>query len=149
MRTDDPARSRPWTRAAAMLAVVLGLILMHGNPAAAAGGCHGTMSSPAVTAGTTMRQASEPVAAVRPRAPLLSLGSATWESSSAMDGTLCVSTSARGGPFLPPAGLLAALFVILLAAPVLRLVSAAAGVRRRGPPVGGRGVLLLVCVMRN
>ncbi|MFJ7244379.1 hypothetical protein ACIQWA_06980 [Kitasatospora sp. NPDC098652] len=145
MRTDDPARIRPRVRAAAMLAVVLGLILMHGNPAAAAGGCHGTMPA----SSGTMRQATDRAVTVASPVRMFSAGSATWVSSSVMDGALCVSTSARGGPFVPHGGPLAGFFVILLAALALRLVPAAVGARRRGPPICGRGVLLLVCVMRN
>ncbi|MFE8944443.1 hypothetical protein [Streptomyces sp. NPDC007856] len=54
------ARIRQAVRASVLVAVLLGLFLMHGGPAAAAGGCHGAMQT---TDTAVMGSASTPTAA--------------------------------------------------------------------------------------
>ncbi|MFF4954290.1 hypothetical protein [Streptomyces chattanoogensis] len=138
---------RPLTaRLLAVCAVVAGLFLMHGSPAAAVGGCHGaTAGSPRMThaPATKGAQAEAPpaghVAGLSHSAP--HLGSA------GMDGTLCVSTPAHPSPTLPAAGALAA--VVGAAWGPLGRRLAAVVTRWRGPPGEGREVLLRVGVART
>ncbi|MGY6021897.1 hypothetical protein [Streptomyces spinosirectus] len=69
---------------------------------------------------------------------------------SGMPGTLCVSTPAHDRIPLPAPGLLALAGVAALVLwGLARLRAAAGGTGRRGPPAGGRGLLLQVCVART
>ncbi|MGW7822761.1 hypothetical protein ACWGLF_32675 [Streptomyces puniciscabiei] len=167
------ARLRQPGRASVLVAVLLGLFLMHGSPAAAAGGCHGAMpdtdttvlhSAPARTAAhrDTMRPAPAMTAAhpakARPAtAPTAGhpAGHATAAAEAAkaaprMDeavrGALCVATTPRSE--IPPP-----LTASVLVFPAAVLLSwnrpGPGGTRRRGPPDGGRQLLLQVCVART
>ncbi|MFF7467624.1 hypothetical protein [Streptomyces sp. NPDC008092] len=135
-------RHRRVVRPAVLVAVLLGLFLMHGGPAAGDGGCHGTMSE---------------MAAVHPApAAMAPHGSGHAEASGwkaaehadeAMRGALCLATTPRSEMPLPP---LAAVAFVLPAALLLPWVRRAYGdARRRGPPADGRGLLLQVCVART
>jgi len=69
---------------------------------------------------------------------------------SGMPGTLCVSTPAHDRTPLPAPGLLALAGVAALVLwGLARLRAAAGGAGWRGPPAGGRDLLLQVCVART
>ncbi|WP_157878487.1 hypothetical protein [Streptomyces chattanoogensis] len=139
--------SRPLTaRLLAVCAVVAGLFLMHGSPAAAAGGCHGT------TAGSPPMTQAPAAMSVHADAPSAghfagSPHAAPYLGPAGTDGTLCVSTPAHPSPVPPAAGALA---VVACAAwePLGRRLAAVV-TRWRGPPGEGRGVLLRVGVART
>lgn len=179
----SPAGVRRWlVRPSVLVAVLLGLFLMHGGPAAADGGCHGSMPdttvmSPAtaVTAGTTgddvgirsvpgrtatdtavmpsapARTAADPavapMAARIPGSPGAAAGKAAAHTSDAMRGALCLATTPRSEVPSPPLGALAR---ALPAAVLLPWAGRSYGrACRRGPPAGGRDLLLQVCVTRT
>ncbi|MFG2560746.1 hypothetical protein [Streptomyces sp. NPDC048496] len=140
-------------RLIAVCAVLLGLFLMHGAPATAAEGCHGAMPSVTVPmhavtgpmhdghAAPTMTSAALPTTAQSAQAARAGDGSG-------MHGVQCVSTPAHERNPLPTAGLSAA--VALPAAWFPAGLRAATGwTRRRGPPAGGRDLLIQVCVART
>ncbi|MBF9066447.1 hypothetical protein [Streptacidiphilus fuscans] len=140
------ARATGSARWLSVLAVLVGLFLMHGGPGAAMGGCHGVTPAPTSAMSPSLHQVAGPGTAPRTGSPAVSVGSA------GMDGTgaLCVSTPARDQLPLPPTAL-AALIVLTL---LTRAFGAsgrwrALGGRWRGPPVGGRQILLRVCVART
>ncbi|MFE7168217.1 hypothetical protein [Streptomyces sp. NPDC057616] len=158
------AAKRGTARLLAVCAVLFGLFLMHGAPSTAAEGCHGAMGA---AGGTTTGMAGTPMTGVA-NAPVAgghhtAMASSTppvvdaasgptmrGAASSGMPGTLCVSTPAHDRIPLPASGLLAvtgALAVVLWGPAGLR--AAAGGTGRRGPPTGGRGLLLQVCVART
>ncbi|MFI2205344.1 hypothetical protein ACH47Z_32095 [Streptomyces sp. NPDC020192] len=154
---------RRLVRACTLVAVLLGLFLMHGGPAAADGGCHGAMPDTAVmrtavTHTAVMRSAPDTMAggvAVMPSAPAahtpggpsVAVGKAAAHSAEAMRGALCLATTPRSEFPLPP---LTALACVLPAAALLPWARRAYGeARRRGPPGGGRDLLLQVCVART
>ncbi|MFB7715788.1 hypothetical protein, partial [Streptomyces sp. NPDC056105] len=136
-------------RLSAVCAVVLGLFFMHGAPASAAEGCHGTM--PAIVASpmtgghdaTIMTPVHAPAAhdpgpAVRAAAP------------PGEPGALCVSTPAHERIPLPAPGMLTLAGTAALALwTLLRLRAAVGGTWRRGPPEGGRDLLMKVCIART
>ncbi|MET9359568.1 hypothetical protein ABZX93_01455 [Streptomyces sp. NPDC006632] len=64
-------------------------------------------------------------------------------------GELCVSTPARERLPLAATGLLALLGLVVLVVRELAGPRSALGSARRGPPLGGRGLLLQVCVART
>lgn len=141
-RTGTPSRP-PVARLMAVCAVLVGLFLMHGSPASAAGGCHGAMAG-------ALPGAHGAPGASGSHAEALPTGHRTDSSpltSSGPTGTLCVSTPAQQSLPLPALGALA---VVGLAGwePLGRRLTAAV-TRWRGPPRGGRGVLLRVCVTRT
>ena len=159
------AARRGTARLLAVCAVLFGLFLMHGAPSTAAEGCHGGMG--AAGGSTTTGMADTPMTGVA-NAPITGAHHAAMASSappfvdaasgptmrgaasSGMPGTLCVSTPAHDRIPLPASGLLAvtgALAVVLSGPAGLR--AAAGGTGRRGPPTGGRGLLLQVCVART
>lgn len=123
--------------------VLLGVLLMHGSPATAASGCHDTM-----TVSTSMPGEST-ADMILGNAPAVHAAGATHVADqAAMGGASCLATVMRGGPHLPLPGLLC--FAVALAAGVLlarpgRPVDCG----RRGPPGGGRSLLLRVCVART
>ncbi|MCX4578084.1 hypothetical protein OHB41_33840 [Streptomyces sp. NBC_01571] len=136
------ARHRRVVRPAVLVAVLLGLFFMHGGPAAADGGCHGTMSE---------------MAAVQPAPAAMAPHSsdhaeaagekAAEHADEAMRGALCLATAPRSERPLPP---LTAVAFVLPAALLLPWVRRAYGDgRRRGPPADGRALLLQVCIART
>ncbi|MFG2792010.1 hypothetical protein [Streptomyces sp. NPDC048419] len=149
------------SRLPAVCALLFGLFLMHGAPATAAEGCHGAMTAVAdstmtatagtVTAGTTMIGGHHAVM-TSPAPPVVHDSGPTVRGAdvSGMPGTLCVSTPAHDRVPLPAPGLLAlAGSVALVLWGLARLRAAAGGTGRRGPPAGGRDLLLQVCVART
>ena len=135
----------------AVLAVLVGMFLMHGAPTSATGDCHGAMSVtvPAAQPTATQPMAAAPVAGgtLAGRAVLVQRESATGMG--AMSG-LCLSTGTRDHLDASPASLVAltavVLFAAVLGAGVLRPGTRA---RRRGPPGSGRQILLRVCIART
>ncbi|MFD7167211.1 hypothetical protein [Streptomyces violascens] len=124
-----------------LCAVLFGLFSMHGAPANAAVGCHGET---AMTAPPTARMAAPmSTAHADMRGEHHAAPVATG-----MGGELCVSTPARERLPLAAAGLLAALGLVVLVASGLRRTGLFVAARR-GPPLGGRGLLLQVCVART
>ncbi|KOV57149.1 hypothetical protein ADK64_39620 [Streptomyces sp. MMG1121] len=167
-----------------LVAVLLGLFLMHGGPAAAGGGCHGTMpdttamrsTSTVLVADTAAMRSTSTVmvadtAAMRSTSPTTASHTAVMPAAStpvtadgvaiihpadgkaaahpteSVRGDLCLATTTRSDIPLPP---LTALAFALTAVVLLRWARRAYGeVRRRGPPGGGRDLLLQVCVART
>jgi hypothetical protein len=150
VHTADSAHSRPKARLLAVLGVLFGLFLMHGNPAMAMGGCHGALSASADRLAPMDRQVSAVALAPSGQSGerAASLPSTVGDLPSGMGGALCVSTPPQGGPVLPHLKL-AALFLILVTALALCRLAGPAGFRRRGPPEHGRDLLQLVCVART
>ncbi|MCC5476919.1 hypothetical protein [Streptomyces barringtoniae] len=166
------ARIRQSVRACVLVAVLLGLFLMHGGPAAAAGGCHGAMPdtdtavphaaparaaahmdamrpAPAMTAGhpDPVRPATAPTA-VHPAAhPAAAAAEAAPRTDEAMRGALCLATTPRSAMPSPPIAASALVFPAAVLLPWARHGSH--GIRRRGPPAGGRQLLLQVCIART
>ncbi|BAC72490.1 hypothetical protein AQJ43_21915 [Streptomyces avermitilis] len=141
-----------------LCAVLLGLFFMHGAPANAAEGCHGSTAmvmSPGTGHGEDVRMdaaALRPPGATAPGASAMAPTAppAHGVAMPGMSGELCVSTPARDRTPLPATGLLALLGLVALVAwhPTGR-----SGVfgepARRGPPLYGRHLLLQVCVART
>lgn len=138
--------TRGVARLLAVCAVLLGLFLMHGAPASAADGCHGTMPQAAPMAGghdhTTMNSSPTPDASGDH--PTVQAAPPTG-----MSGALCVATPAPERMPLPPPGLLAVAVMAVLAAALGGRLWAGASIRRRGPPGGGRDLLLRACIART
>lgn len=133
-------------RLIAVCAVLLGLFLMHGAPATAAEGCHGAMPSVTVPmhdghAASTMTSPAPPTTAQSAQASRAGDGSG-------MHGVQCVSTPAHERNPLPAAGLYAAGALLVAWFPA-GLRAATGWTRRRGPPAGGRDLLIQVCVART
>ncbi|EST29957.1 hypothetical protein [Streptomyces roseochromogenus] len=162
------ARIRPAVRPWTLVVVLLGLFLMHGGPAAAEGGCHGMMqataamgSPPARTPATTPSASSAAMAAtahaatpvsmaVRPSGhPEAAGGKAVVraDGTTGMRGALCLATTPRSE--IPPPPIAATAFVLPAAVLLTWARPARDGTRRRGPPTGGRPLLLQVCVART
>ncbi len=144
-RTGTPSRPSV-ARLMAVCVVLVGLFLMHGSPASAAGGCHGAMAGAMPGA----HGAHGAPAASGSHAEALPTGHRTDSSplaSSGPTGTLCVSTPAQQSLPLPALGALAAGGLGVWDSLGRRLTAAVT--RWRGPPRGGRGVLLRVCVTRT
>ncbi|MGW5664012.1 hypothetical protein ACWEWG_28675 [Streptomyces sp. NPDC003758] len=142
------AGRRGVARLLAVCAVLFGLFLMHGAPATAAEGCHGVMTA----------VASSPVAAGHDAAVMDTAAPAGHgpgptvraADTSRMSGMLCVSTPAHERTPLPAPGLLAVAGGAALALwTPARLRAAAGRTGRRGPPGGGRDLLLQVCIART
>ncbi|GAB1333273.1 hypothetical protein [Streptomyces sennicomposti] len=134
-------------RLLAVCAVLLGLFLMHGSPASAAEGCHGSMSAsapmPAGRDGSPMSTAHAP--ATHHPGPVRALQAA---GASGMAGALCVATPAHERIPLPAPGLLAVAVTVLAAWTPARL-RALGGSGLRGPPASGRDHLLKACIART
>jgi hypothetical protein len=165
------ARIRSAVRPSVLVAVLLGLFLMHGGPASAAGGCHGGMrdtavmpsglrsgsgtgSSPApakamATAHAAMAShpAEHSMAEDPADRPMAAHANATAHAYTGMPGALCVATTPRSEIPSPPVAAGALVFPVAVVLPWARRVSG--GVRRRGPPGGGRELLLQVCIART
>ncbi len=139
------AGRRGVARLLAVCAVLFGLFLMHGAPATAAEGCHGAM-----TAASPMTSGHNAALFTAHAPPGHGPGPAVRAADvSGMPGTLCVSTPAHERAPLPAPGLLAAAGAAVLALWTLTRLRAAAGESgRRGPPDGGRHLLLQVCIAR-
>ncbi|GAA2782902.1 hypothetical protein GCM10010521_71920 [Streptomyces rameus] len=130
-------------------AVLFGLFFMHGAPAGAAEGCHGAMSTVATTP-MSGGQDSAAMARAHPSAAHGAGPAVRAAEASGMPGTLCVSTPAHERVALPAPDLLVVAGAVAPAVWALaRLRAAVAGTGRRGPPGGGRGLLLKVCVART
>ncbi|MFI6355601.1 hypothetical protein ACIBJF_23700 [Streptomyces sp. NPDC050743] len=169
------ARIRQSVRASVLVAVLLGLFLMHGGPAAAADGCHGAMPA---TDAAVMSSAAAPMAAhpadhveatggkvtahademrSAPAIPAAhssghpaaatAAAKATPRADEAMRGALCLATTPRSGIPAPPLAAAGLVFPAAVLLPWARPGSD--GTRRRGPPAGGRRLLLQVCVART
>ncbi|GHE60064.1 hypothetical protein GCM10014715_11850 [Streptomyces spiralis] len=164
----DSVRGRAVRRGIARLlavcAVLFGLFLMHGAPATAAEGCHGAMSDTAALplppmTGMAPMTGPTPVAGGQDVAPMSTVTAPDTHGAgpavraadtSGMSGVHCVSTPAQERVPLPAPGLLAvagAGALALGAAAGLRAAVRATG--RRGPPAGGRDLLLQVCIART
>ena len=129
-------------RLSALCAVLLGLFLMHGSPAAAVDGCHGQMSSAlALHDGHASSTASAESARTHPDMLRAADGMAEH-------GTLCVATPAQQRIPLPLAPLTALFALAALAIWAVHRAWSPGGTGRRGPP-GGRGLLLQVCIART
>ncbi|MFC4960238.1 hypothetical protein ACFPFX_28470 [Streptomyces mauvecolor] len=132
-----------------LCAVLFGLFAMHGAPANAAAGCHGEtampapatarMAAPMSTAHADMRADTQTSMRGQHHAAPVTTGTG---------GELCVSTPARERLSPAAAGLLAVLGLVVPVAWGLRRTGLFAAARR-GPPLGGRGLLLQVCVART
>ncbi|MFG2795205.1 hypothetical protein [Streptomyces pseudovenezuelae] len=140
------AGRRGFARLPALCAVLFGLFLMHGSPASAAEGCHGSMPAPApVTTGydaSPMTTAHAP-ATHHPGPAVQAAGAA------GMSGALCVATPAHERIHLPAPGLLAIAAVTVPAAWTPARPGALGGSGLRGPPTGGRDHLLQACIART
>ncbi|MQY36140.1 hypothetical protein SRB17_41370 [Streptomyces sp. RB17] len=181
------ARIRQAVRAPVLVAVLLGLFLMHGGPTAAADGCHGAMpatdttvrhSAPAPMAehADEMRPAPAPVAAhadtmrpapartaertstmrpapartaahSAPGRPMAAAAEAVPRVDESMRGALCLATAPRSEIPPPPIAAVGLVFPAVVLLPWARPGSD--GTRRRGPPAGGRRLLLQVCIART
>ncbi|GAA0692804.1 hypothetical protein GCM10009548_76030 [Streptomyces malaysiensis subsp. malaysiensis] len=142
------ARGRAVARLSAVCAVLLGLFLMHGAPATAASGCHGTMpvSAPVEHAGQTAEghHGDTVMAAADSVAP-----HAAPQEVSAEHGAQCVATPTRDRLLLPVWALVAVAVVAFSVEWPTGRGRAAGEAGRRGPPGGGRELLLRVCVARR
>ncbi|MQY40709.1 hypothetical protein SRB17_87420 [Streptomyces sp. RB17] len=141
------AGRRGVARLLAVCAVLFGLFLMHGAPATAAEGCHGAMP-----AASPMSSGHDAAALLMAHAPTgHGPGPAVRAADvSGMPGVLCVSTPAHERTPLPAPGLLAVAGAAVLVPWTLTRLRAAAGESgRRGPPDGGRDLLLQVCIART
>jgi hypothetical protein len=155
---------RGFARLLMVCAVLAGLFLMHGSPAAAAEGCHGALPAalPGAAApmsmsmgegeGTTAAaaRAESPPAMPQPGTALAALAAPAVHAGapSMAHGAMCVSTPARARFLLPAHALLVAVAVLAVTA----LGGRAAGrarARRGQPPPGGRSLLLQVGVART
>jgi hypothetical protein len=149
------ARRRQPARLAVLVAVLLGLFLMHGGPASAEAGCHGTitgteMHMPAETGTGADTGAHHSGHAAQAAALGHAQGTgdkAVAQPDSSMRGAQCVATTPRSELPMPP---LSAVALVLPAAVLLPGARRTYdGTRRRGPPPGGRRILLQVCVART
>ncbi|MHA6758055.1 hypothetical protein [Streptacidiphilus sp. PAMC 29251] len=141
---DSTRRHTGPARLLAVLAVLVGMFLMHGAPTTAMGDCHGSMSL--TLPGTHPMAATAPLV-VNPAAQ----AQRPSDAATGAQGTSCVSTLTRDHVTLPAAPLMA--FAVLAALTVLigtgRLGSGPAARRRGPPPAGGRQLLLRVCIDRT
>jgi hypothetical protein len=145
---DSKQRGRGLARLLALCAVLLGLFLMHGAPASAADGCHGAVPTTA-TAHQGHNAAAMTTAAtaamVHPVDPQIQ----ATDGAAMGHGAQCVSTPARDRLPLPAAGLVALAVAALTALSWADRPWSLARTGRRGPPAGGRGLLLQVCIART
>ncbi|AOP48624.1 hypothetical protein SL103_22430 [Streptomyces lydicus] len=135
-------------RLLAVCVVLLGLFLMHGSPASAAGGCHGAMAGSMAGSMPGAHGAPAVSGSHAEAFPTGHRADSSPPTSSAAAGTLCVSTPAHPSPSLPALGAPAAVDLGACGALGCGLLTAAV-TRWRGPPRDGRGVLLRVCVTRT
>lgn len=151
-------------RALAVCGVLLGLFLMHGAPASAAQGCHGAAlrMAPMTSAAPTADPETAAVAAhggAHGNAPAEARGKAPGEAHHAAQGEVHRQTRGEGGtcwatparskaPLAGWTAVGAAVPPLTGAGPTGRTPEALGG-GWRGPPSGGRAVLLRVCVART
>ncbi|AOR37195.1 hypothetical protein BFF78_19765 [Streptomyces fodineus] len=155
---------RSAVRPCVLVAVLLGLFLMHGGPAAAAGGCHGGMpDTTAMRSGSGSAPASghavmaahpaerslaaHSMAAAPADRPLAVGAKAVPRAHDAMPGALCLAVTPRSEIPSAPAAAAGLVVPVALVLPWARRASG--GTRRRGPPGGGRELLLQVCIART
>ncbi|OXY91695.1 hypothetical protein [Streptomyces diastatochromogenes] len=132
-------------RLLSLCAILLGLFLMHGSPAAAVDGCHGRAGSTHALHDSHDSHASATASAESaPTQP----GTLRATDDMAAHGTLCVATPAEQRIPLPVAPLTALFALAALAAWAVHRAWRPGGTGRRGPP-GGRGLLLQVCIART
>jgi hypothetical protein len=149
------ARRRGIARLLALCAVLFGLFLMHGAPATAAEGCHGAMptAAPMPEGHDSAAMTSTLPAVVMSATSTMALhpdpGAEHMSGTSAMDGTMCVSTPARHRMPLPLGGLVAVVAVLAVSLLAGRPVALGRTGRRGPPPPGGRILLLQVCIART
>ncbi|MGW2423336.1 hypothetical protein ACWC0C_29500 [Streptomyces sp. NPDC001709] len=164
------ARIRSAVRPSVLVAVLLGLFLMHGGPAAAGGGCHGGMRDTAVLQSGPVHDVmgaapAEHSVAVHPAEHSMAVHPADYSLPSvhsmaadtkatahayadgAMPGMLCLATTPRSEIPSPPVAAVAFVLAAVVLLPWAR--RAYGGSRRRGPPAGGRPLLLQVCIART
>ncbi|MFJ9612449.1 hypothetical protein [Streptomyces noursei] len=147
------SRGRALARLMAVCTVLFGLFLMHGAPATAANGCHDAvpMSAPAPMSGEhgAVHDGGASRAAMAPMAGTSSTHAGS-QTASGEHGAQCVATPVRDRLSLPNPWLLAVAAVVSLCGWALAGRRVAAGESgRRGPPGGGRAVLLRVGVART
>ncbi|MGD3109582.1 hypothetical protein [Streptomyces sp. YGL11-2] len=152
----NSARSPRWAsaRLSAVCAVLFGLFLMHGSPTAAAG-CHAPVTAPApMHHAQTARAGHSPAAEMAPAMPSASsslpVAHPGLTSMLGDPGSFCVATPARDRSVLPTVWLLAVGVLTVLFGWALMWRRPTAGTAgRRGPPTGGRALLLRVCTART
>lgn len=133
-------------RLLAVCAVLLGVFLMHGAPAVAAGGCSG---DPAVSSAAHHGDATARAMAAAHAAMAHPDASGVWAVSGAGGhGAQCVARSAPDRLPVSEPALVTAVALALLTAWCLYRVFGWGRRRHRGPP-GGRQLLLQVCVART
>ncbi|MEU1503032.1 hypothetical protein [Streptomyces sp. NPDC005732] len=141
--------NRGVARVLAVCAVLFGLFLMHGAPATAAGGCHGSMPATSSSMADGHDVAPAAVRHAPPDAYQRGL-SPRHADASGMSGELCVSTPAPKRIPLPAPGTLAVAAVAVSAFWMpAGLRAAISRTGRRGPPAGGRDLLLQACIART
>ncbi|MFC1415892.1 hypothetical protein [Streptacidiphilus cavernicola] len=138
-------------RMLAVLAVLVGMFLMHGAPTSATGDCHDAASAtlPAVQPMSVQPMAATPVLSKSVAGSTVLVPRASASGMGAMNG-LCLSTGTRDHLDVSPASLVALALVVVFAAlleagvlgPFMRA-------RRGGPPGAGRQILLRVCIART
>jgi hypothetical protein len=147
-RSRAPRREPRAARLLAVCALLCGLFLMHGAPASAADGCHASWPTAMTTAMTTPMTTA--MTAKPMRSSPSATPSATATGSADAYGGHCVALQARERIALPwpDAG---AVPVLARTAPAVVLAAGGAGgaQRWRGPPSGGRELLLRVSVART
>lgn len=137
-------------RLPAVLAVLIGLFLMHGAPTGAMGGCHGAMP---VTLPASLPAMGDSMGTVEasghtsPTATDAVYGAVAQPPSGAM----CLSTLARDSQVLPLPALVALAAFVFLGGPAAGAGRPGGGFSagRRGPPSSGRQLLLQVCTART
>lgn len=143
MAVESASRRPGLARLFAVLALLVGLFLMHGAPTAAMGDCHESMA-------LTLPGTHPMAAAVHSAATASVQTQRQSETAGGSQGTSCVTTPIRGHLTLPAPVLL---FAVLVALAVLigtgRLGGARSARRRGPPPTGGRQILLQVCIART
>ncbi|MDF6045164.1 hypothetical protein LRD69_24045 [Streptomyces sp. JH14] len=142
-------------RLIAVCVALLGLFLMHGAPASAAGGCHEGMTAAAAPSaehaahtGSGSAAAAADTAVVHHFEAAAPKEPAVADSAAGVHGTSCVSTAPRVQIPLPAGALVLAIAITLLAAGSLHAGWTLGRTGRRGPP-GGRPLLLNVCIART
>lgn len=145
MAVTGRVHSRGIVRLLVLCAVLLGLFLMHGAPATAAEGCHGTMSAAPMPAGHDAA-----VAASGHSVPMAHPGGNQQAGASpTAHGAMCVSTPARDRTQLPIGGM-ASVVAVLTAISLAGRPRILGRTGRRGPPpTPGRSLLLQVCIART
>ncbi|MFE2910089.1 hypothetical protein [Kitasatospora indigofera] len=148
-------RERATAQLLLLCAVLAGLFLMHGSPAAA-GDCHralGAMPGPPAVAAAAghrhapMTEAAPVTEAIGVRTAEVSAPPPAAPGPHARD-TLCLATKARDGAALPAPGPATGAPAVVLPAVVAAGSGGFAG-RSRAGPGGGRHILLRVCVART